>query len=246
MVGKGIIINNSKYPVRFNYLQSVLSSASYTVTIPGWYRIHVVGSGGTGGQGGRARTGNDRTGTAISSGGSSGSTGAYAIHDVFLPYGTQIITTISSTESKVIVLNNTVIAKNGVNGNKGNEMDNGVSSPDAADAVEPNSAAGATASGGSVINISAVPGNPSKYVYRSRIDTWSDGGEGSYIPYALAAYTPKTNTPSGENAPSSSILLGGAGAGGNGIATDNTSWRDGKPGGIGGIGGVVIERGVYV
>lgn len=238
IIGSGVIVYSTKKPTRWEYLSTTTSSGRITIVNPGWYRFHVVGRGGRGREGGRARTATDRTGWATGSGGASGSTGAYAIQEVYLKQGTVIDVTVTALETKAS-LPLPVVAAAGVEGTPGREMYNQASQDRAADPVYPKSVSGVIATGGNVLNHNGVAGEGS----RRSGDAYFRGGRGLVITNSLAIYTPKT--PTQGNAESSPLLLGGAGAGGNGADTINTEWVSGLPGGTGGAGGVVLERGVY-
>lgn len=232
-------------PENFTFLQTFTTSATWTVPITGWYKIHVIGKGGTGGKGGDRHN----LGWYTGAGGGGGGGGGLAISVVYLQSGTEIIIDITSAHTS---FNNTIVATSGSDGGNAYYTTAGVGG------------SGGTAVGGNTVNLSGQSGKngaAGKKVLESSPSTTHEskyggiGGGGSnplsqskYYSTPAVPSTAATNFISGRagkspvTGTSTNPLYGGSGSGGSGSGyggiADNSSF-----GGTGAIGGIVIELG---
>lgn len=244
-------------PPRYVYDKSIIADGSISYTTPIWVRIHVIGKGGSGGRGGNATAPYRWVGSAAyASGGSSGSTGAYAVHEVFLPIATSISVTIGANQTAATVAGTTIVARNGVNGYDAASLETmNYQVILYGDPVAPSNASTVISSGGNLANYSGTTGNASQSGSVS-----SAGANSNIMTGTYAIYTPKSaalggaggnngNGSAGESSLNSNLLFGGAGAGGGGGVAINDDGlglvTSGGAGGSGGNGGVVIEIAYY-
>lgn len=221
------------------------TSATWTFTAPtdGWYLFHVIGKGGNGGKGGVHGRYNGQYYSG--GGGGSGASGAYARHAVYMKAGETATITYSTSQTKLVVHGETVIANAGGNGSDGMQSrnnNNGIPGGGGS----PSAAAGANRA-----NISGKAGQSGSYGALG--DDSYTGGKGastSNPPYPTESkymngtYKTQGQTPS-YAATGSGTILGNPGPGGEGAFTnaDGSYNGGGGSGTAGAAGGVVVEKG---
>lgn len=196
------------------WLATYRTIGTFTFVSPGGnFRFHVIGKGGNGAHGAGHQS--------YATGGSGGQGGGYAIHEIFMPAGSNATIEIDNVSTVLTYQSQRVIA---YGGNNGLPPSGGV-----------NDETKGTALGGNISNTTGAKSTRRNSVYdggyggdsvgKYQANGGAGGKGGNFL----------TNGTSGGSPVNTDTSIGGAGGGGGGEGTSGGS------GGIGAIGGVVIE-----
>lgn len=232
--------------IPFEYVQTFLSNGTFTAPNDGLYQFYVIGPGGNGGKGGYGgwcdwEDGNASGHTPRSGGGGgAGGFGGYAIHRLQMSRGQTATIQVSTSQTKLIILENVVTANKGGNGTDGENyyVLNGRTPMDGKGGA---GGSGGAATGGNISNYTGNSGQAGS--------TGSDGGSAyggrKYIISSVSGGVFR-NENSGENGKTTlnnNLSLGcpGTGGGGGSARSGGSGGYSGGNGGTGTLGGVVVD-----